>query len=118
MTAQQLQKIEAQLQKRGYRKWTACRTSTESWTWIKPFDKEYDGEGSITAGYQVAFRVWDFTKYGATGQDAYGLDFWTSPFGTNMAFTSSYGPIVDFDTFETMAADFYTLTKKYTINNL
>lgn len=115
MTSHQLQTLEAELQKRGYKKWTRCLTSTESWAWFKTFAKEKDEYGEVVSGYQIAFRVWDNTKYRQSGQNAYGFDFWTSPVGTDsrMDFTSNWEPICDIDIFEAMAADFHELVKKY-----
>lgn len=115
MTTQQLKKIEAQLKERGYRKYTRCLTSSEAWAWFKTFDKVVDKDGETAGGYQVAFRVWDCTKYGYTGIDSYGLDFWTSPIHTDcpMVFTANWEPSEDFDRFEAMAKDFYEMTKKY-----
>lgn len=115
MTQHQLQTIEAELQRRGYKKWTCSLTSTESYAWFKTFAKERNEHGEVIPGYQVAFRVWDYTKYGETDQNAYGFDFWTSAIGTDsrMDFTSNWEPICDFDTFEKMARDFNELVKKY-----
>ena len=115
MTIQQLQFLEAELAKRGYKKWTRCLTSTESWSWFKTFEKEEDEDGRVVSGYQIAFRVWDFTKYGQTDQNAYGLDFWASPISTDsrMDFTSNWEPICDVDAFEAMAKEFHDLSRKY-----
>lgn len=63
MTSEQLQALEAELGHRGYRKYTDCLTSYESWAWFKTFGKEKDEGGYVVSGYQVAFRVWDFRKY-------------------------------------------------------
>lgn len=115
MTSQQLQALEAELAKRGYKKWTRCLTSTESWSWFKTFEKEENEDGRVVSGYQIAFRVWDNTKCGQTDQYAYGFDFWTSPLGTGgrMDCTSNWEPICDFDTFEAMAKEFHDLSRKY-----
>ena len=63
MTAKELQTIETELQKRGYKKYTTGLTSTESYAWFKTFDKEKDDDGYTVSGYQIAFRVWDSRKY-------------------------------------------------------
>lgn len=108
MTTKELQAIEAELEKRGYRKWTTALTSSESWVWFRAF---YKDEG----GYQIAFRVWDFHKYVDRNAPSYGFDFWTSPIGTDsrMDFTSNWEPICDIDTFERMAAQFNQMVRKY-----
>ena len=117
MTTEELKKIEAELEKRGYRKYTTCLTSTESWAWFKSFDKEKDEDGYVINGYQVAFRVWYFSCYMYRDKNIqpYGLDFWTSALGTDsrMDFTSNWEPICDIDTFERMAEEFHTLTIKW-----
>lgn len=120
MTEKELKKIEAELEKRGYRKYTTCLTSTESWAWFKSFDKEKDDDGYVINGYQVAFRVWDFSGYIYRDKNMhfYGLDFWTSALGTDsrMDFTSNWEPICDLETFERMAKEFNALVRKYIKN--
>lgn len=75
-----------------------------------------DEDGNVIGGYQVAFRIWDYTKLGQFGENAYGFDFWTSPINTDVRIDcgANWEPICDFDKFESMAHDFYTLTQKYT----
>ena len=115
MTADQLQTLEAELQKRGYKKYTSALTSTESYAWFKSFDKEGDEDGDLTNGYQVAFRVWDFRKYVDHNAPPYGFDFWTSPLSTAFRtdFTSNWEPIADIPTFERMAAEFNQMVRKF-----
>lgn len=57
MTSKELKAIEAELERRGYRKYTHPLTLSESWAWLKNFDKEEDEEERVISGYQVAFRV-------------------------------------------------------------
>lgn len=117
MTATELQTIEAELEKRGYRKYTQALTSSESYAWFKSFDKEKDEDGRVISGYQIAFRVWDWRRY--LERDPHmspcGLDMWTSPLGTDfrMDFTANWEPIADIDTFERMAAEFNQMVRKY-----
>lgn len=117
MTADQLQTLEAELQKRGYKKYTSALTSTESYAWFKSFDKEEDEDGDLTNGYQVAFRVWDGRPYQKRDpyMHPYGFDFWTSPLSTDFRtdFTSNFEPICDIDTFERMAAEFNQMVRKF-----
>lgn len=117
MTEKELNRIETELRRRGYRKYTTCLTSSESWAWVKSFDKEKDDDGYVVNGYQVAFRVWDFSgyMYRDRNMQPYGFDFWTSALGTDsrMDFTSNWEPICDIDTFERMAAEFNQLVRKY-----
>lgn len=117
MTEKELKKIEVELEKRGYKKYTKCLTSTESWAWFKSFDKEKDEDGHVISSYQIAFRVWDLRRYMDRDphMHPYGLDFWTSPLGTEsrMDFTSNWAPICDIDTFERMAEEFHKLVRKF-----
>ena len=115
MTAKELQTIENELQKRGYKKYTTGLTSTESYAWFKTFDKEKDDDDYAISGYQVAFRVWDFTRYLDRNAPPYALDFWTSALGADsrMDFTSNWEPICDIDTFERMAAEFNQMVSKF-----
>lgn len=117
MTADELQTLESELQKRGYRKYTDGLTSTETYAWFKSFDKEADEDGHIIAGYQTAFRVWDWQPYQHRDKNMppYGFDFWTSPLGTDfrMDFVSNWEPIADIGTFERMAAEFNQMVRKY-----
>lgn len=119
MTAEQLKTIEAELQKRGYKKWTTALTSTESYAWFKTFGKKQNDDGWTIDGYQIAFRVWDFQKYKDRNVPDYGFDFWTSALGADsrMDFTSNWEPICDITIFEQMAEDFHQLTKKYLQDN-
>lgn len=115
MTADELQTLESELQKRGYRRYTTALTSSESYAWFKSFDKETVGDGHLISGYQIAFRVWDFRKYVDRNAPPYGFDFWTSPLGTDSRtdFTSNWEPICDIDTFERMAAEFNQMVRKF-----
>lgn len=115
MTPEELQSIEAELQRRGYRKWTSCLTSSESYAWLKTFGKVEDEDGHVISGHQIAFRVWDFCRYVDRGAPPYGFDFWASPLGTDgcTGLTSSWEPIADIDTFERMAAEFEKLARKF-----
>lgn len=115
MTEKELEKIEAELHRRGYKKYTTCLTSTESYAWFKSFGKEKDEDGEVTNGYQVAFRVWDFRQYIYRNASPYGFEFWTSALGTDsrMDFTSNWEPICDIDTFERMAEEFHKLVRKF-----
>lgn len=119
MTEKELETIEAELQRRGYRKYTTALTSSESWAWFKTFGKKQDEDGEVTYGYQIAFRVWDLTRYLDRGAPPYSLDFWTSGLGTDsrMDFTSNWEPICDIATFERMAEEFHQLTRKYLQDN-
>ena len=115
MTVKELQTIENELQKRGYKKYTTGLTSTESYAWLKTFDKEKDDDDYVISGYQIAFRVWDFRKYVGHNAPPYGFDFWTSALGADsrMDFTSNWEPICDIDTFERMAAEFNQMVRKF-----
>lgn len=119
MTPHQLQTIEAELQRRGYTKYTRCLTDNETYAWFKSFDKRKNEDGEIISGIQIAFRVWDNSelchRHKLAENCVYGFDFWTSPIGTDsrMDFTSNWEPICDIDTFEKMAHEFNEWVRKY-----
>lgn len=117
MTQDELNAIEAELEKRAYKKWTTCLTSTESYAWFKSFDKEKDDDGEVINGYQIAFRVWDWRRYMDRDPHMHpcGLDFWTSPLGTDFRadFAANWEPICDIDAFERMAAEFNSLVRRF-----
>lgn len=117
MTADELQTLESELQKRGYRKFIRAITDNETYAWFKSFNKETDEDGHLISGYQIAFRVWDWRPYQNRDpyMPPYSFDFWTSPLGTDSRtdFTSNWEPICDIDTFERMAAKFNQMARKY-----
>lgn len=119
MTEKELKKIEVELQRRGYKKYTTCPTSTESWAWVKTFTKKRNEDGDVIDGYQVAFRVWDWRVYKDRNAPDFGFDFWTSALGTDcrMDFTSNWEPVCDIDTFERMAEEFHKLVRKFVGEN-
>lgn len=51
MTSKELKAIEAELERRGYRKYTHPLTLSGSWAWLKNFDKEEDEEGTVISGW-------------------------------------------------------------------
>lgn len=117
MKQDELKAIEAELQKRGYRKWTTALTSTESHAWFKSFDSEKDEDGHVISGYQIAFRVWDRRQYMDKDpyMHPYGFDFWTSPLSTDFRtdFTAKWEPFSDIAAFERMAAEFDYMVRKF-----
>lgn len=117
MTADELQTLESELQKRGYRKLIRAITDNETYAWFKSFDKETDEDGHLISGYQVAFRVWDWRPYQNRDpyMHPYGFGFWTSPLGTDSRVDceSNWEPICDIDTFERMAAEFNQMVRKF-----
>lgn len=117
MTADELQALESELQKRGYRKFIGSQIDNETYAWFKSFGKDWDEDGHLISGYQVAFRVWDWRQYQCRDKNMppYGFDFWTFPLGTDfrMDFVSNWEPIADIGTFERMAAEFNQMVRKY-----
>lgn len=115
MTAEQLQAIETELEKRGYRKYANYITSNETYAWFKTFGKEKDEDGDVIRGYQIAFRVWAPANTPTVAPPCYGLDFRTTALGTDsrMDFISNWEPVCDIPAFEHMAAEFNQLVRKY-----
>lgn len=59
MTKQELETLELELSSKGYKKYPAYNDA--KYAWFKSFGKsEYDEDRS---NYQIAFSVWDFSKY-------------------------------------------------------
>ena len=65
MNEKQLKKFEAELEKRGYRKYSAYNSA--DYAWFKSFGKSQYQEGR--SNYQIAFSVYDFSRFG--DRDAY-----------------------------------------------
>lgn len=59
MTKEELDKFEQELQNKGYKKYPA--NNSADYAWYKGFGKSELEEDSIN--YQIAFSVWDFSKY-------------------------------------------------------
>lgn len=117
MTLKKLRKIEKLLQERGYKKYNHFLVSDESWAWFKSFDRTEDENGNDKGGYQVAFRVWDWSGYKFTPHydEEVTLNFWASPSDTDgrYDFSANWEPIADIPTFEAMAKHFYEMIKIY-----
>lgn len=111
MKAEELRKIEAELEQRGYRKSTGETNDDCAWCWYKYFGEKRIGAG----GWLVMFRVWDGSKYyRGTPDTAYGFGFVTMPTSIHMIrFESNWDPICDIDAFERMAAEFNAIVRKY-----
>lgn len=61
MTKEEYSKFIEELENRGYRQYPSYNSADE--TWYKAFGKDnnpYDEDRSL---YQIAFSIWDFSKY-------------------------------------------------------
>jgi hypothetical protein len=61
MTREEYSKFTKELENRGYRQYSSYNNADE--TWYKAFGKgnnPYDEDRSL---YQIAFSIWDFSKY-------------------------------------------------------
>ncbi len=63
MTPEQLKKLETELEKRGYKRWSMWLVGSEDYAWFKSFDVNLTEDGDRECDYQIAFRVWDWRKY-------------------------------------------------------
>ena len=61
MTREEYNKLVAELQQRGYRKYPSPRFSKDDWAWFKSFGKSAHKEGR--SNYQVCFDVVDLSPY-------------------------------------------------------
>lgn len=61
MTHEEYNKLTAELQRRGYRKYPSPRYGKDDWAWFKSFGKSaYEEDRS---NYQICFDVVDFSPY-------------------------------------------------------
>lgn len=61
MTREEYNKLTAELQRRGYRKYPSPRGSKDDWAWFKSFgESQFEEDRS---NYQVCFDVFDFSPY-------------------------------------------------------
>lgn len=66
MTKEELDKKIEDLEAHGYTKWTEAKHSTQTaFEMMKNFREQE---------YIIDYRVWDNTKYGLQGANAYGMD--------------------------------------------
>ena len=71
MTKEQANKLEQELEERGYKKITQCKaTENDDFEWYKAFRYPYlNANEEYELKYQLFFQFWDFEKYGYTGND-------------------------------------------------
>lgn len=67
-TREQLDTFAERLLKAGYKRYDSCLSSSEDYAYFKGFERDEENKPS----YQIAYRVWDWTKY-PQGRD-YGVD--------------------------------------------
>lgn len=109
MTSEELQTIEAELQKRGYRKLSRGLTANETYGWFKTI-------GNDEGDYVMEFRVWKHVvPYSYPAEHHIGLDFYSTVLGlhTYAEFEMGWEPVCDIPAFERMAAEFNKLARKY-----
>lgn len=61
MTRDEYNKLTAELQRRGYRKYPSPRLREDDWAWFKSFGKSKHQEGR--SNYQICFDVFDISPY-------------------------------------------------------
>ena len=61
MTHEEYNKLVAELQQRGYRKYLSPRGRKDDWAWFKSFGESKHQEGR--SNYQICFDVTDFSPY-------------------------------------------------------
>ena len=61
MTQEEYNKLVAELQQRGYRKYPSPRGRKDDWAWFKSFGESKHQEGR--SNYQICFDVTDFSPY-------------------------------------------------------
>lgn len=80
MTSKELKAIEAELERRGYRKYTHPLTLSGSWAWLKNFDKEEDEEERVISGWvardEVAIRPTLYTSKPLRQKKGFENGYW------------------------------------------
>ena len=61
MTREEYNKLTAELQRRGYKKYPSPRYGKDDWAWFKSFGKSKHQEDR--SNYQICFEVIDFSPY-------------------------------------------------------
>ncbi len=113
MTTKEVKDLESLLESKGYKHYDKHLTSSEDYAYCKSFDITYDEYGDRNVGYQVAFRFWDWRKYGKTGLCEFGLDvivLASQEHRSDLVFTQEE---YDIEKIEQIAEGFYEFCKKY-----
>lgn len=58
MTEKQLETLESDLARHGYKKWTTCLHGREDYDWRKTFGKHEDADGETTCDYEIIFCIY------------------------------------------------------------
>lgn len=120
MTSLELKNLEAELIKRGYKKWTTCLVGREDYAWFKSFNEHKDNDGDTTCDYQIAFRIYDFRSRYDTFSQSERSGIWVTvtmvPTNLDNRLDCDYSlrvDVPDVETCEKMMAEFYVVAKKY-----
>lgn len=122
MTLSQLNHLEADLEKRGYKKWTNYLIGKEDYAWFKSFGVHTDKNGDSDNDYQIAFRVWNCENHYA-GHDFYpNAKIWITvtmlPSNLNDRIDVDYSlqlDIPDISMCERMFEEMFGVVKKYNL---
>lgn len=122
MTPTELQKLEAALEKRDYRKWTNCLIGKEDYAWFKSFGEHLDKYGDRDNDYQIAFRIYDWIKnypqYARPEESSIGVTVTMIPSNLDNRVDCDYSlqlAVPDIDLCERMFKDMFEVIKKYGI---
>lgn len=122
MTPTQLKTLEAELQKRGYKKWTHSLVGRENHAWIKSFGIHKDKYGDTTNDYQIFFRIFDWRKRPNFSPEAFpsGSEIWITvtmiPTELDNRLDCDYSMQLDvpgIDVCEAMMAEVFEVAKKW-----
>lgn len=106
MGINEIQELETNLEKNGYKKWTTCLSSSESWGWFKSIKNK---EGELK--YQIEYRVWDWRELKRKDDihtPDFGIDILILMHGNNRV-DMIINDIIAIDKTEKVAEDFYNL---------
>lgn len=119
MTSTQLTKLEAELERRGYKKWTTCLIGREDYDWVKQFGVHPDEDGDRVCDYQIAFRVYDWRKckdLNMPKQSEIGVTVTMIPINLDHRLDFDYSlqtEVPDVSLCEAMMKDLYETAKKH-----
>lgn len=121
MTPDQLTRLEAELARRGYKKWTNCLIGKEDYAWFKSFGIHKDADGDLDRDYQIAFRITDWMSRDPRDRPeraSVGVTVTMLPSGLNNRIDVDYSlqlEVPDIDLCERMFQEMYDVIKKYEI---
>ncbi len=114
--------VEPKFLEMGYRKFSGNGLKHEDYGFWKSFDVTKDADGEKVIGYQVAFLIYDFSKYdNFREKESIGIQFEFNTQNESIATSGFQASISDdkmsFEEFEKFCANLYAFLKEGTQKN-